>query len=873
MKDNNQHAAQIQILAFFGLISLTGILLVVSVLRIPGDEKGSVFLGLSLARLLLVGIMTGGSLAAAVYGIYAGAHPNRAEQLKGRLKVHRFRQFIAFVGIALCMCGLIALLTPGWFGKYAAYFVRFRPMLVWFGWIGLQVAVVLLLPGACTRIKNCTEEVKRQGLLRPILLIAGIFSLLTLLVRFTGIGITSDQYYWNEAAVPVLGVQVLLSLGVAFIVNRLVFSRMSGPQRTWLEIATVIGIWGFSFLLWQQTPMAASYFAPGPYLPSNDYFPYSDAALYDVAGQYILLGRGLANQMFMDKPLYSLLLSLFHAVAGQAYQPIITLQVALLAALPVGMYFLGKNLFNPFAGLLAALLATFQQRNAIAATQLIQVSHSKLMMTEYPTALVLVLTCLAAVVWLKSPWGQPVKALWAGGLAGLAILIRPNSILAIALVAIVVIFSYRRYWRKMLVGLGLFTFVLAVTVTPWLLEVPVGYNEPILLVKIKAIIRTRYNLPAEDPQGQISPKENERVQVNLSAAAPLMPINGLSDEISNDSPLVFIPRHFVHNEVMAFFTLPDTLFLKTLPETLQSSQWTDIKNWDGGLPWDAVLMVGVNVVILSIGLATCWRRWRIVGWVPLFVQIGYYAANALVRNSGARYLVPVDWVFLLYYAVGLVMGISWILRILGLVSKDTQFLSGSVEIEEKNTLQRFAWGKAAGISAGFLAIGLLIPNMAPLVPDRYPEIDKAAVMNSLAGIEELNLDATELSAFIENPDSRAWIGRGLYPRYYWANKGEPLAYYAGNVLATPLQKRDYARFTLTLLSPQSDISVVLPYQAEWDGSFPNGADLAVFGCWNNPDYYLDALAVVVLSDPPQVFKRFPQAPLSCPAPLPLPPPQ
>ena len=820
MKDTNQRSAQTQVLAFFGLISLAGIALVVAVIRIPGDEKGSVFLGLSLARLVLVGIMAAGSLTAAVVAGYAGWHPAWAVQMRDQLKVPKVHQAAGIVGVVLLMCGLIALLTPGWFGSAAAYFVRIQPLLIWFGLIGVLLAAALLLPGAGTRAKVSMAELKGQRLLRPILLIAAVFILLALLVRFTGIGVTPDQYYWNEGGVPVLGVQVLLSLAVTFAINHLVFSRASGSRRAWLDIAIALGVWGFSFLLWKQTPMPASYFAPGPYLPANDYFPYSDASLYDIAGQYVLLGRGLANQMFMDKPLYSLSLGLIHAIAGQAYQPAITLQVALLAALPVGMYFLGKHLFNRSAGLLAALLAAFQQRNAIAATQLIQVSHSKLMMTEYPTALALVLTCLAALVWLKSPWERRVRALWTGGLAGLAILVRPNAILAIALVALVVAFSYRQHWRKMLVGLGLFTFALAVTITPWLLEIPAGYDEPVLIVKIKAIIRTRYEIPVEDPQSQINLLENKRAQINLAGAAPVLPSGLLPEEISSNSPLVFVPRHFVHNEVMAFFTLPASLLLKTLPETLQAPQWSDIENWDGKLPWDAIVLIGVNIVIVSVGLAACWRRWQIAGWVPLIVQVGYFAANGLARNSGARYLVPVDWVFLLYYAVGLAQVVGWILQTLGLTVIGVQAEAINLEDGQELPQRRFAWGRAAGISAGFLAVGLLIPNLALLVPDRYPELDKAAVMNSLSGVEELNLDTAEVAAFIENPDSRAWIGRGLYPRYYWPNKGEPLAYYSGNVLATPLQQRDYARLTLTLLSPQMDASVVLPYQAEWSGSFP-----------------------------------------------------
>jgi hypothetical protein len=128
----------------------------------------------------------------------------------------------------------------------------------------------------------------------------------------------------------------------------------------------------------------------------------------------VTFGRGLANGGYIDKPLYSLFLGFLHLLVGQSYNAVIAVQIAVLAALPVGIYFLVKNMSSLPAGLFAGLLAIFQQRNAIAATREIQVSHSKLLMTEYPTACILVLATLAAFLWLKSPLPRRSKAVIAG---------------------------------------------------------------------------------------------------------------------------------------------------------------------------------------------------------------------------------------------------------------------------------------------------------------------------------------------------------------------------------------------------------------------------------------------------------------------------
>ncbi len=119
------------------------------------------------------------------------------------------------------------------------------------------------------------------------------------------------------------------------------------------------------------------------------------------------IGQGLNNHEYIDKPIYLLMLTLFHLAVGQEYLPVVQLQAVCLAIFPALLFLLGKNLYNRTAGLLAGIFLIFQQTNAIAATLQIQVSHSRLMMTEFPTAFGIALLALVVVRWLKHPVPDP----------------------------------------------------------------------------------------------------------------------------------------------------------------------------------------------------------------------------------------------------------------------------------------------------------------------------------------------------------------------------------------------------------------------------------------------------------------------------------
>lgn len=101
-------------------------------------------------------------------------------------------------------------------------------------------------------------------------------------------------------------------------------------------------------------------------------------------------------------------------------------------------------------------------------------------------------------------------------------------------------------------------------------------------------------------------------------------------------------------------------------------------------------------------------------------------------------------------------------------------------------------------------------------------------------------------------------GLGLYPRFYQTNGGEPQP-------NLPLKGRPYPRFTLTIVAWDTFYTVLLPMEQPMS-YFPHGEEVIVVGCRDAQEPFIDAYAIVVLSDPPQVFQRYTETELLCPFP-------
>src|SRR5690606_28618422 len=126
----------------------------------------------------------------------------------------------------------------------------------------------------------------------------------------------------------------------------------------------------------------------------------------------------------------------------------------------------------------------------------------------------------------------------------------------------------------------------------------------------------------------------------------------------------FIGAHFLNNVIDS---------AAVLPLRLNFDQYRD--NWViDSLFWETPLTdldtIGVallllNLAVIAVGIGASWARWKSVGLLPLVITRAYSLSNAIARNSGWRYVLPVDWTGYFYFAVGALALFAWTLAALG----------------------------------------------------------------------------------------------------------------------------------------------------------------------------------------------------------------
>ena len=457
---------------------------------------------------------------------------------------------------------------------YHAIVARLAPPALWIALLSWQTLFYLPLL-RCRRHaagsgKPAIDGASNRKLLRTS---AWVFLALLLLwgfVAITRIGIEPDGGGWDPPGAPVLIRQVWLAwgLGIFFLIIQTTLNAGDAKKHSrrlkWLDIGISLLLWAAAFWVWSQTPLSPSYFAPQPRAPNFEYYPYSDAAYYDLAAQRLLVGEGFSG--IPMKPLYAMILALFHTLVGQDYMDVITLQVAVLALLPVAAYWLTKSLHVRLSGLVFAVLLIARERNAIMLSSDIRVSHSKLYMSGLPVTLAVVLLTWFLIRWLQKPGRRRWYPVALGGILGLLMLIRPQIMfLALAIGFIIGVVSLRR-WRSALINLSFFVLGISLAIAPWLwrsyqLTGRATLNNPAQLVFLTKL----YTLEPWTSVVERLPGEDEGAYVQRVNDSLQRFIREHPDEVAK-----FVSAHFMHNEVAMMLALPMSPWYVQDPSTALS---------------------------------------------------------------------------------------------------------------------------------------------------------------------------------------------------------------------------------------------------------------------------------------------------------------
>ena len=825
-------------------VALGTIILFIGMFRSPSASESSVLWGLSLPRLLIAI----GLLAAFIFylTIFWRSFLDRGwaeailERWFGGGRFSRVTAWLAGIGLGL---GWIGAFLPSYrTGMLAPYWGRVQPITVFLLVASLATLVVIAVTRNILSVRGLrTSDVFRLGL---------VLFLASLPVLGLSLWSKYDAYlledFWYGAAVPILASQLIVPILGGVLL--LLFGRNMYSRRT--DLIIFFMLYAVTAVLWAYEPLQKSFMFIGPYAPNKVLYPFADAANFDTASQFGLIGQGIIifNTLFFERTLYLGFLIYLHSLFGQNYEVLMAAQAAIFAIFPALLYWIGRSLNMRAAGLATALIATIRGINSIAASNMTDTAGPKMILTDFPTAIGVALIILFLCEWLKQPRQKWHYAVWVGGAIGLTIMLRTNALIFLLFIPLYALLHMAQQWKNWLVASSLIVFAIVAITLPWELRNVSRGAMPYspIVTKIQNVIRTRY----PSPSGSVSPQERILSAVTLQQTLPISSLytSHSAQEQACQTIVCFAPKHFLHNVITSILMLPTSPLLDDLHHTVRESNPYWRADWDGQFTASSLFFFTLNMFFVALGIGAAWKGQRLPGLAPLAVFVFYNLSNAFARTSGGRYLVPADWIVSFYFMIGVLYLIKETISVPNIKLDDAS--------DPENTqrpLQRSSWGKALIGLFVLFGIGALVPLSESLNPPRYADFNTAqALQRHEAQLNSAGLTMSQVDAFLENPGSELLVGRTLYPRAYKMDQGEIIFY--------PYTVMGFPRTGFVLIGPKGADNVVLP--GGIPEHFPHAEDALVLGC--REQNYVDAVAVILLDGTETIYTRWPMSKLTCP---------
>jgi hypothetical protein len=573
------------------------------------------------------------------------------------------------------------------------------------------------------------------------------------------------------------------------------------------------------------------------------------------------------------RPIYSLFLALAQGISGIGYESVIAWQVPILAFIPPLLYLVAKIVHHRLSGMLLALLAIFHESNSIALSGVINNSHAKLIMSDLPITLGVILLSLLVILWLRHSGKRMLYPILAGGVLAVFMLIRFQIILALPAILICSWLALRKNPTTWVKSVLVFSVTLVLALTPWIWR-NYQLTGKIMLADTSnptqaGMVMKRYSLAL--PQESSTRVEGETEEEYLGRMTGSITSFALAHPLETAS---FINSHFWHNQVATLLVLPSSFPVLTGLNKLELWQtnpqrfwdlcctstayirnlqyWAN--NWNGVLASNSYIPLLFSLLMIAAGMGATWERSRFAGLAPLFISAAYSLGNALARNSGWRYNLPVDWVGMLFYAIGLVQVGFWAATFFKNALIPHAWLA---KPQADEAAAPFPWVQAGLCALGFFLLVASIPLAEYLIPNRYQALSPQSALASLyasqpaAGLSAN--DRAQIETFLQDENAVALIGRTLYPRFYLPGEGAVSASWPSYHI------QDYPRLGFILLGPRRE-SVILR-AGEPPDTFPNAADALVLGCQR--DKYIEARLVALLIDPQNPITTSQAQPWTC----------
>jgi hypothetical protein len=744
-----------------------------------------------------------------------------------------------FFWVSVLVLGGMFLCTPSQRIGEALY-QRLFPVVMLLILVAIQVLIVQFLwMHKRLKLSFFTEN---QAALKIFAFVLLFFLLVWILIAWSGVGIDRGPSGWLSPGTPVLPQQLLFCvfLGGIFFVFRSYLDRYVKN-----DLILGAGIWLLTSAAWWLEPMVRySYFTPKPTPPNFEYYPYSDAFHYDWFAQNLLIGAS-RNIGLTHRPLYSFLLALLHFLGGSGLHHVLFMQVIILATIPALVYMLASRLGGRPAGVAAALILLIREKNSIALTNIIEVSHVKLIMSDMPTMLTMVLFIYLFVRWFLEREDKYSLGALAGAGLGLSILIRSQAQLLIPIALLGVALIEKFNWKLFFQKSAVFLLGIAIVVVPWVwrnYQVSGRVVVEYLDFYTTLIASTYSSSPANIDllPGETNLQYRDRVKEQVTEYILAHPA-----EVAH-----FYAAYFLHNEISSL------AFLPMLPRFDSLRQYVDVVGfWDppylGGITFAYIPAFFFIVCLLAFGIAFTFQKFGWVGIMPLLFHLGYSFSSVPVRQSGWRFILPVDWIVVLYFCVGLAnLG----LLAYSLFSKNEGVHLMKTRFEKE--VRHISWRGINVVLASFTMLGIAIPLVEWSIPEHYPALSsnmliQDQVPKGLILENGEDVSALDLKHFLlVEADAVVMYGRALYPSYYEQGK------FWGETNTTLLEASKYNRLQFNLIG-SNNAFVFVPLQMA-PLYFPHASDVFLVGCLQG-----DNVRALIIKANNSVLASSPWKGLSC----------
>lgn len=828
-------------------LGINSILSIIGILRLPSEPTNSIIFSLSASRLLLLfvtGLIGGLSFSTAI------------RLLTEKINIPKIinSNTLTNFSLEITIASFIFLLVFGWlflvpghdFQNYQAYFIRLNPL---FGIVFHFSAGSFVALGMFGVFSEKDSQLPIPNLIRNIKYAAVIFCsifIVGLLVAVAKIGITPLQAYWGEAEPPIMGYQLILTLFLGGVISilYLILKKNSRFILSFQNTDKVLFfvLWIIAAVIWINLPFERSFFLPNPTAPNFDYYPYSDAATYDQFAHSILVGSGFTNQEYSFRPVYVTFLALLQLFAKNNYSLLIHSQMVIFAVQIPFLYLLGKSLHRRMTGFFLALTGIFVESNSILSSSHVQVTNSQLLLTEFPTGLFLLISAVFAIKWLKEHPHASKYFYLMGGIIGLSALIRLHTLLVLLGIFVLSAIQIKDFkvWVRKTSALVVFVFLI---LFPW------AFRNYLILGafspnpnRVNLLLESRWNLENDIPEDTNSNSNYpnlvlHKTRISLEPNNPKSSASSayIKSEGEEQQILELILHHYFHNEILSLFILPLSYQMEPIDSYFENTFKFD-NQWEGALESSEWILLTMNLVIVSFGIAVAYNQIGIAGLVPLAFQLTYNLSNALVRTSGWRYLKPVNWVIYTYFFIGIV---ELLILLFSIIVRKSIFIIQNNTVAQKPKRMKIS---PLLLALAFFIISGIISFGPAVVNDRYKQMDRTYSTETFL-LDELSevLNPAEIDHVSNNPNTVILVGRGLHPRFYYAYEGID---HVNGVF----YDLDFSRLEFYLIGKQRN-PILLKFNSPPE-YFPNGSDVLVLGC--KQEKFVEAFAVVLLEPADQI---------------------